>query len=133
MNAKIKVIIFFLLALSIWSACNSNIYQQGEWLYNTNCANCHMEDGTGLGTNIPPLAGADYLALYRNQLACIIRHGIKDTIIVNGKTYSQAMAGHAKLTETEITNIINYIHQAWGNELPPISLVEVMKQLKNCK
>jgi mono/diheme cytochrome c family protein len=133
MNVKIKVTIFLLFVLGMWSACNTNIYKQGEWLYNTNCANCHMEDGTGLGTNIPPLAGADYLEAHRNQLACIIRYGIKDTIIVNGKIYHQAMAGHANLTETEITNVINYIHQAWDNELTPISLVEVTEQLKNCK
>ncbi|NJK82444.1 MAG: cytochrome c [Saprospiraceae bacterium] len=133
MNAKIKVIFFFLLGLNILGACNTNIYKQGEWLYNTNCANCHMEDGTGLGTNIPPLAGADYLEVHRNQLACLIRYGVQDTIVVNGQIYHQAMAGHANLTETEITNILNYIHQAWGNALAPISLVEVKEQLKNCQ
>ena len=92
-----------------------------------------MEDGTGLGTNIPPLAKADYLEKHQKQLACFIRYGIKDTIIVNGKTYQQAMAGHADLTENEITNIINYIHHAWGNALSPILFVEVTTQLKNCQ
>lgn len=92
-----------------------------------------MEDGSGLGTNIPPLAQEDYLAENRSKIACIIRYGIQDTIVVNGKTYSQPMAGIKSLNETEITNIINYIHHAWENDLAAISIKEVEEHLSDCE
>ncbi len=128
---KFTLCSIFLFALLF--ACQSNPYQQGEWLYLNNCANCHMDDGSGLGTNIPPLAQTDYLPKHRDDLACIIRYGIQDTLIVNGKLYSQPMAGITKLNETEITNIINYIHHAWGNDLPAISIKDVKAHLDRCE
>ena len=71
----------------LFQSCQSNPYVHGEILYENFCANCHMEDGTGLIGNIPPLAGADFLKKYASDLPCIIRYGIQDTIIVNGKEY----------------------------------------------
>ena len=121
--------LFFIIALI---ACNSSPYRQGEALYVTNCANCHMEDGSGLGRNIPVLAQSDYLVTHRNQLACIVKYGLKDTIVVNGTTYHQAMPGNAKLSDVEITNILNYVFQAWGNNLPVIHLKEVTGSLEKC-
>lgn len=128
---KIRLLGFFTL-LYCFFACNTNPYWQGELLYNANCANCHMEDGSGLGKNIPPLAGADYLTNNRTQLGCIIRYGIQDTIVVNGVTYNQAMAG-IKLEDVEIANILNYVFHAWGNELPDMTIKELEVQLQACE
>ena len=75
-----------------------------------------MEDGTGLTGNIPPLAGADYLTKQSDRLACIIRYGIQEPIVVNGVTYETPMEGVPQLTDTEVTNVINYINHAWGND-----------------
>ena len=92
-----------------------------------------MDDGTGLVGNIPPLAGTDYLAKHQDRLACIIRYGIDEEIVVNGKTYTQVMEGIDQLSDAEITNVINYINTAWGNELPFVPITEVQEGLKNCK
>ncbi len=113
--------------------CSNKRYEHGEILYQNFCANCHMEDGTGLVGNIPPLAGADYLAKEREKLACIIRYGIKEEIVVNGRRYTQAMEGIEQLSEAEITNVINYINTAWGNDLPFMPITEVQESLKNCR
>lgn len=114
-------------------ACQNNPYQQGEIMYGTYCANCHMEDGTGLRGRIPPLAKSDYLRKRPDDIACIIRYGKTGEIEVNGKTYSEAMPGVPQLTDFEITNIINYIHQAWGNEYGYVKVQEVQKALEKCK
>ncbi|NQZ78447.1 MAG: cytochrome c, partial [Ekhidna sp.] len=34
---------------------------QGAKIYATYCANCHQQDGKGLASLYPPLAGSDYL------------------------------------------------------------------------
>lgn len=46
-----------------------------------------------VGALIPPLAGADYLANNQANLPCLIRKGIQDTIVVNGKVYAEKMPG----------------------------------------
>lgn len=108
-------------------------YTHGKILYENFCANCHMEDGTGLLNIIPPLAGADYLHLYPEKLPCLIRAGIKGDVLVNGKTYSTEMPGVPKLTEFEITNVINYINTSWGNDNKIVKHLDVRNALKVCE
>lgn len=113
--------------------CTQSPYIQGEILYSNFCESCHMQDGSGLGAEIPPLAGADYVAQNQEKLACMIRHGIAGPLVVNGITYNQAMPGVEVLSDVEITNIINYVNQAWGNNLGTITLGEVRRQLDACR
>ncbi len=88
--------------------CDENPYNQGEYLYGNFCANCHMEDGTGLETLIPPLANSDMVRDHPGVLPCIVRNGIKGRLVVNGKVFNTEMEGIPALTEFEITNILNY-------------------------
>ena len=119
--------------ITLLFACDSNPYKHGEIMYGNFCASCHMEDGTGLLGEIPPLAGADYLADNQEQLACIIRYGIAEKLVVNGKTYKQPMAGVPQLTDVEIANIINYINTSWNNDLPVVTIGRIREQLAKCK
>ena len=133
MNIQVRLIAvaltsFFLLMVV---SCSSNPYPKGKKIYDTYCVNCHMEDGTGLASLIPPLANADYLKNNQDQIPCIILKGINDTIVVNGRTFAQKMEG-VKLTSIQLTNLINYINNAWGNEIPPRSLSEIERYLINC-
>ncbi len=119
-------------ALLLWPACAGNTYVQGKRLYDIHCANCHMPDGNGLAALYPPLAGSDYLQAHQELLPCIIRHGLRDTITVKGKVYDQPMEGIKNLNEVEITNIINYINQAWGNALGETTLPQTKARLGQC-
>lgn len=91
-----------------------------------------MEDGQGLKGLIPPLANADYLKNNQAQIACIIRHGMQGTILVNGKEYEQIMQPIPQLSDFEIANVINYINQAWGNDYGFVPINEVQASLKKC-
>lgn len=92
-----------------------------------------MDDGQGLKLLIPPLAGVDYLAEDRSQIACIIKNGLNDTLQINNKIYFQEMLAIPKLSEAEITNIINYINQAWGNDMGYVQINEVKAALEACE
>ena len=105
----------------------------GERLYKVHCANCHMDNGEGLGALIPPLVGSDYLAPNRDQLACMVRNGIQDTILVNGKVYAEQMLGNDKLSDIQITNVLNFVLHKWGNQIPLLTFEEVQKSLAACK
>ncbi|MEM7101945.1 MAG: cytochrome c [Bacteroidota bacterium] len=124
-----------LLIVVLYCSClsfDSNPYKQGKNLYETNCQNCHQADGQALAGLIPPLAGSDYLVKNKDQLACIIRHGLEGEILVNGVTYNQPMPANNLLTEIQIANIINYINNEWGNKNGYTSYEDVIEKLKNC-
>jgi mono/diheme cytochrome c family protein len=114
-------------------SCTSSPYRQGEALYGIYCANCHMQNGEGLAELYPPLAGANYLSAQDGNLACLIRNGISGPMVVNARQFDMQMPGVPSLTSVEITNIINFIHHAWGNELRTVTLDEVSEQLRQCE
>lgn len=91
-----------------------------------------MEDGSGLEALYPPLANADMLRSMDVAAACVIRHGLQGKIVVNGTEYETGMVGIEQLTDVEITNILNYIHNAWGNKRQFIQLKEVRDALESC-
>lgn len=122
---------FIAFVLIIWG-CSGETYTQGKRLYEAHCQNCHMDDGTGLAKLIPPLAGSDYLQNNQSTIACILRNGQNGPIKVNGILYNQEMPGK-KYTEVQITNITNYINNAWGNNYGVVTLEETSKQLRKCK
>ncbi len=125
-----KNVVLFLLGFILIS-CETETYMQGKRLYSAHCENCHMEDGTGLAKLIPPLADSDYLKNNQDKIACILRNGQTGEVIVNGVTYNQEMPGK-KYTEVQITNIINYINHAWGNDYGVTSLEKNKIDLQNC-
>ncbi|MDX1410131.1 MAG: cytochrome c [Saprospiraceae bacterium] len=125
-----KASLLLLLLASCLIACQ-NRYPQGENLYQAYCANCHMDDGTGLARLIPPLAGSDGLSDI-TRTACVIARGAEGGTVVNGVTYSEPMPSFSNLTAVEISNIINYLHTAWGNTLPPVNPSQVETALQAC-
>lgn len=129
---KLILISFLLLTFFSLINCNQKPYAHGKIMYENFCVNCHMEDGSGLVGNIPPLAGADYLTSHAEKLACIIRYGISEEIVVNGKKYTTPMAGVPQLTDVEIANIINYINHEWGNDNGYTTIKQVQEQLEKC-
>ena len=126
------VLSLFVLGLTIL-ACETEDRSQAKAIYDTFCANCHMDDGTGLRGVIPPLAGSDYLAAHLETIPCMIKYGYSDTIVVNGVTYAAPMPGVKYITETEIAKVMNYVHRSWGNDLPFIGIPEVKKYLERCE
>ena len=128
-----KTCFLFLLSLFLFSDCEPNPHRIGERLYKLNCSNCHMDNGEGLSALIPPLAKSDYLGKNREKLPCILRYGLKDTIVVNGKNYAEEMPGVATLSDIAITNILNYINNSWGNNHEPYRLDEIQQLLDKCR
>ena len=132
MGRTVAIAALGLLATAGHYACQEETYVQGKAIYEYKCANCHMSSGEGLLGNIPPLAGADWLRDHRAEIACVIRYGYEDSIFVNGIGYSAKMAGHPELSDTEITNVANYLLTAWYNEYAPLSPAEVEEGLAAC-
>ncbi|GAC05196.1 cytochrome c oxidase subunit II [Paraglaciecola chathamensis] len=83
------------------------LMSNGQKIYTSACAACHMPNGEGLPGVFPALKGSD-IAL--NDMAAHI------DIVLNGKT-GTAMAAFAKqLTMSELAAVITYERNAWGND-----------------
>ncbi|HHS95028.1 MAG TPA: cytochrome c [Phaeodactylibacter sp.] len=129
---KNKIVWLLFLAGLSFHCSQSNPFIQGERIYQAQCASCHMEKGQGLKSLYPPLAKSDYLVAHFHDLPCIITKGISHPIVVNGKTYELPMPPIKDMTPVEITNVINFIAHAWGNDLGYTKLEEVKRALENC-
>jgi mono/diheme cytochrome c family protein len=91
-----------------------------------------MESGQGLGELIPPVANADFVIENKDDLACIIRHGISGSIMVNGKRYEGEMAGNSQLSDVEINNLIHYILVDLNGQTSAFVISDIREQLREC-
>lgn len=105
---------------------------QGAKVYTTYCANCHQQDGKGLASLYPPLAGSDYLMENLQRAACIIKNGQSKEIVVNGVTYNQMMPGNP-ITNLEVAEVLTFIANAWGNDGGLVGVKDVDKWLEECE
>lgn len=110
----------------VWlnSSCNGQ-YEQGRQLYLNNCANCHMDDGSGLGEAIPALTSKNIMSI-QESLPCLIRQGREKNGIM-------VMTAHPQLNSVEVTNIINYITEAFAQTNQFVNPQEVKLKLESCQ
>ncbi|MEA5458241.1 cytochrome c [Arcicella sp. LKC2W] len=108
-------------------------YIDGQALYKLHCANCHQDNGQGLAGLYPPIAGSDFLEKNKELILCSMRNGLKDTIVVNGKSFHQAMPANTQLQALDVAEIATYIYNEWGNEKTITEVKYVQKVLENCK
>ena len=125
----ISALFFFLI---FFQSCKETPYAQGKILYENFCESCHMADGSGLETLIPPLVNSDFLEHHQSEIPCIIRKGQIGEITVNGKKYNQEMTAIPQLSDFEINNVMNYINSAWGNDYGYSKITDVQEALKEC-
>ena len=88
----------------------------GEEIYNDFCAQCHLEDGEGV-------KGIDI-----NQTIHSIKYGLKGPITVNGEKYNSIMVSQG-LDDEEISDVVNYILNSWGNSTNKIITEEIVKSI----
>lgn len=79
---------------------------RGRTIYSSNCVSCHMVDGAGIAGVYPALAGADSLMNNLPGMIDWIRNGDE----VNGVSHSFS------LNDQEVSDLLNYIRNSWGNE-----------------
>ena len=90
-------------------------------------------DGSGLKDLYPPLAKTDlWQRVKMSELACIIKHGQKDSIRVNGKPYNAYMPANPKLQALDIAELMTYMREKWSPNKTIFSLDSARYALKNC-
>lgn len=138
-NACYGLFIFMCLGI-FFQACQSEqeityarYYVNGKGLYEKYCQNCHASDGSGLKNLYPPLTDTVFIKKNRDKLACIVKYGMNDTITIGGKVYDSKMPATSELTDIDVTQILVYIGNSFGNKLGTFDMQEVSSQLKECR
>ncbi|MCG6142971.1 copper-containing nitrite reductase [Leptospira bandrabouensis] len=100
------------------------ILANGERVYKSVCAACHMKEGQGVVGVFPPLAKSDYLNADKARAIQILKKGLSGPITVNGQKYNNVMP-HLELTNEEIASVLSYVYNQWGNKGIMVSEAEV--------
>ena len=98
--------------------------KKGQEVYNSYCTSCHMSEGEGIPGAFPPLAQADYLMEDKERSIRAVMYGLEGEIVVNGTTYNSVMTPMG-LSNEEVTHVMNYIRNSWGNEGEVVTFEEV--------
>ncbi|MGV3640768.1 MAG: copper-containing nitrite reductase [Adhaeribacter sp.] len=98
----------------------------GKFVYESNCAACHQQNGEGLAGAFPPVAKSDYLMKRADKGAGIVLHGLSGAITVNGKEYNGVMP-QMQLSDDEIASVLTYVRNSWGNKDGLVKAAEVAK------
>lgn len=89
------------------------------------CQTCHQENGQGIPSTYPPLAGSEFINGPPERVIAIVLHGMTGPLTVGGQEYNNAMAPWGSLTDEQIADIITYERTSWGNTGTPVTAEQV--------
>ncbi len=107
------------------SEINPMILVEGGGVYKRTCIACHMENGLGVPGLNPPLAGTKYVLGDKEELIKIVLNGQQGELVVKGETYNSVMNSHSFLSDVEISNVLTYVRNSFGNEASAVTAEEV--------
>ncbi|GLU45147.1 c-type cytochrome [Allomuricauda sp. NBRC 101325] len=103
--------------------------EKGKGVYQTLCASCHMAEGTGVNRVFPPLESSENLK-DASYVAKTIKNGMSGPIKVKGVTYNSSMLA-MNLSDQQISDVMNYIRNSWGNSYGPVQTKDLPELLKD--
>lgn len=132
--------IFLLAIIAIIVSCQSqqeidyqNYMSNGKDIYKNKCQNCHGVNGEGLGQLAPPLTDSVFLKTNKARLACIIKNGANEAMLIHGKAYKEKMPAFPELADIDIAQVMVFVTNSFGNKQGFVPYTEVSTQLQNCK
>lgn len=99
------------------------LFERGKAIYDQVCIHCHQPGGVGFG-EVPPLAESDYLMADRVRPVRILLKGLKDTIVVNGRTYSAEMPALIA-SDLSVAAVLTYVRNQFNGATDSMGVEEV--------
>ncbi len=106
----------------------SEVLTRGDKLYEQHCASCHGDQGQGVPSIYPALAGnrAVTLALPNNLVQTMRHGGFAPTTPGNPQPFGMPPFGQV-LDSNDIAALATFIRQSWGNNAPPVTPLQVLR------
>jgi len=104
--------------------------KSGNDIYAHNCIACHEADGSSSPRVYPPLNGNALLqSADPSSTLRVILDGAQ-TVTTPRAPNTGSMPGYAKLSDSEIADVTNYIRNSFGNSAPLVTADQVAKARK---
>ena len=128
----IGIILLAGVAITLFLLPEKGTEVRGKALYGQYCANCHGDQGEGLGRLIPPMTAPEMHTPER--IICAIRYGKRGPVTIGGIEYNGWMLPYRNMEVDEIRDIVNYVVAEWGTSTskPTLSIPEVNDMIKIC-
>lgn len=104
---------------------DKQVMERGKKVYTQYCSPCHQMDGSGVPGLNPPLEKTPHVLGNKSALIKIILKGMNTHEEINGETYNNIMAPHNHLTDQQISDVLTYVRNSFGNKATAVTLVEV--------
>ena len=105
----------------------------GKGVYATYCSVCHQPDGKGVANMNPPLANKEWVGGDKTKIIKVVLNGLNGKITVDGVPYESVMTSHDFLTDKQISDVLTYVRQSFGNDYEAITEAEVTQTRANNK
>jgi mono/diheme cytochrome c family protein len=103
---------------------------RGKDVYTAQCMSCHLEQGEGIESVYPPLAKSDYLMADKKRSIDETLYGLTGQIKVKGVAYDGVMTPFEALSDQDISDVLNYIRNSFGNKGAAVTPEEVKASRK---
>jgi mono/diheme cytochrome c family protein len=125
MNWKL---VLLALSFAVWvssvpSEGADKIFQEGQMLYENNCADCHRINGQGLPAKFPALDKSSFVAGDPKKVIDTVLNGRKGTL-------GQMPSWKESFNDQQLAAIITYVRQAWSNKGSAVSAAMVKNRRK---
>ncbi|MEQ9455132.1 MAG: cytochrome c [Phycisphaeraceae bacterium] len=102
----------------------------GQQVYQANCAGCHGQDGGGMNGGFPVLKGNQTVVGDPTLLIRMTLHGVGagPRALPGSGAYGSIMPGISFLSDEEVTAVVSYVRQSWGNQASIVSADDVIAQ-----
>jgi mono/diheme cytochrome c family protein len=99
--------------------------ERGKKVYVQSCMTCHQVDGGGVPGLNPPLEKTSYVAGSKTKLIRVILKGMNTHEDIEGETYTNIMPPFNYLKDQQISDVLTYIRNSFGNKALPVTIGDV--------
>ena len=127
MNIKTKLLALLFIVSIVGYHCQLDLYLQGQRIFESQCANCHMDDGSGLVEVIQDIANSELFDSKNPEplLNLLLKGGPDD------RPDGLQMPAYATiLNRVELCNVINFLNNKWDEDFEEIEIQEFDKIYK---
>jgi mono/diheme cytochrome c family protein len=103
------------------SSIDKATMERGKKVYDLYCITCHQADGGGVPGLNPPLEKTSYVSGSKTRLIRIVLKGLNTHEDIDGESYSNTMAPLDYLKDQQISDVLTYVRNSFGNKATAIT------------
>jgi len=109
----------------VFVKADDEVMKRGAAVYGRTCIACHQPTGKGLPPVFPSIAETPIVVGNPELPIKFITNGLMGPITVGGMTFNSMMPPVVGVTDQDISDVLTYVRQSFGNKGNPVSIEQV--------